>query len=80
MVLVEELHASGKIDPLLERLGQRHRSYGAEPRHFPMVGETLIATLREAHGVDFSPALESAWRAAYARLASVMLAGDALPG
>lgn len=80
MVLVEELHASGKIDPLLERLGQRHRSYGALPRHYPMVGETLIATLREAHGADFSPALETAWRAAYDRLASVMLAGDAMPG
>ncbi len=51
-----------------------HATYGVTNEMYTWVGDALIATLAEACGDAWSPAAETAWRAAYAALVSEMLA------
>jgi hemoglobin-like flavoprotein len=61
--------------PALRALGARHVAYGAEPRHYVVVGQTLIASLAEIAGDAWRPEHELAWAAALAVIADVMLSG-----
>jgi hemoglobin-like flavoprotein len=33
--------------PALERIGQKHRSLQIKPEHYPIVGENLLAAIKE---------------------------------
>jgi nitric oxide dioxygenase len=50
----------------------RHTAYGAQPEHYPIVGDALIATMA---GAAWQPEHESAWREAFAGVAGTMLEG-----
>jgi hemoglobin-like flavoprotein len=63
------------IVPTLRALGARHVAYGAEPQHYVLVGQTLIASLAEIAGDAWQPEHELAWAAAFAVIADVMLTG-----
>ena len=43
VLLRKSLRDLDGIVPTLRSLGARHVAYGAEPEHYPVVGETLIA-------------------------------------
>ena len=60
------------IVPNLRKLGARHVAYGARPEHYSVVGETLMATIA---GAAWRSEHESAWRDAFAVIASAMLDG-----
>ena len=65
-----------KLDTILEdveRLAIRHNKYGAEPEHYAIVGECLLATLEERLAADWNNQLEKAWAAAYKILADAMI-------
>ena len=68
------------IVPSLRALGHRHVAYGAEPGHYPVVGEVLIGAMATVAGPDWRPAYEAAWRAAFAVVAGVMIEGAAEAG
>ena len=74
-VAVEHLDRLDTLVPIVENLGRRHVSYGVETSHYAIVGEALLDTLREGLGAAFTPEVETAWRAAYGLLATIMLAG-----
>ena len=57
----------------LSALGQRHAEYNAEPEHYPVVRDTLIATLREAVGDRFTAEHERAWEETLNLVADVMI-------
>jgi len=61
--------------PTLRALGARHVAYGAQPRHYVVVGQTLIASLAQIAGDAWRPEHELAWAAALAVIADVMLDG-----
>lgn len=69
----------GRLDKLdtitddIQRLAVRHNRYGAEPEHYAIVGECLIATLEEKLGSAWNKSLKQAWSAAYKILADAMI-------
>ena len=56
----------------LGALGDRHKDYGITLEMYDWVGSSLLATLEEVAGKDWSPALEDAWSEAYAVIVSLM--------
>jgi nitric oxide dioxygenase len=58
----------------LAELGRGHALIGVRAEHFAPMGEALIETLAGELGGDFTPALEAAWRAAYADIAARIIA------
>jgi nitric oxide dioxygenase len=77
--VVKGLDAPDQIVPAVQRLGARHAGYGAEPGHYPVVGEALLWTLAQGLGEAFTPEVAAAWTAAYELLATTMIhaAGEA---
>ena len=61
--------------PVLQELGFKHKGYGATAGHYPAVGATLLATIREYLGSHFTPEVENAWIEAYEVISSQMLIG-----
>ncbi|MAT69553.1 MAG: hemin receptor [Planctomycetaceae bacterium] len=57
----------------LHALGERHVAYGAEPEHYPVVGETLLWALDKHLGEQFTPEAREAWSSTIDVLASVMI-------
>ena len=65
-----------KLDTILEdvqRLAERHNKYGAEPKHYMIVGECLLATLKSALGKDWNYDMMEAWATAYDVIATAMI-------
>jgi hemoglobin-like flavoprotein len=76
LVLVRNsLRDLNAIVPNLRKLGARHIAYGAQPEHYSVVGETLIAAMATIAGTAWLPEHESAWRDAFAVVAAAMLDG-----
>jgi NAD(P)H-flavin reductase len=73
-------HVVAKVDdldtlvPFLQQLGRDHRKFGTLAAHYPAVGASLLATLREYAGDDWTPELAADWTAAYGVVADVMVA------
>jgi hemoglobin-like flavoprotein len=69
LLLIAPLFATGPEagSTVLSRVAERHsrRHLGVEPRFYPPFIESLIATVR-ASDPEFSPEVETAWRAAIA--------------
>lgn len=57
----------------VERIAQKHTSFHIQPEHYQVVGLHLIETLRELLPEQFTPAVESAWTAAYGVLANIFI-------
>jgi nitric oxide dioxygenase len=77
VVLRESLRDLDDIVPDLEDLGARHAEYGAQPAHYPVVGEVLIAAMTEVAGDKWKPEYTAAWQEAYGVVQNVMLSGAA---
>ena len=71
-VAVNALSRLEAIVPAVQALGRRHAGYGVEERHYAVVEEALVWTLRQGLDVRFTPEIEQAWRAAYNVLATTM--------
>ncbi|HWN67143.1 MAG TPA: globin family protein [Haliangium sp.] len=74
-VAVDGLRTPAKLLPVLQNLGSRHAGYMVQDRHYDLVGQALLWTLREGLGDDFTPELESAWKRVYGFVAGVMRRG-----
>jgi hemoglobin-like flavoprotein len=76
LVLVRKsLRDLDSIVPKLRDLGARHVAYGAEPAHYPVVAEVLIASMAAVAGAAWKPEYESVWAGALGLVASVMIEG-----
>jgi hemoglobin-like flavoprotein len=75
--IVEATARPDELVPYLEKLGRRHVRYGAVAEHYPLVADTLRATLAELLGPAWSASLDEAWIAALELVSSVMLKGAA---
>jgi hemoglobin-like flavoprotein len=75
VLLRKSLHNLDAIIPTLRALGARHVGYGAEPEHYAVVGQVLIASLAEIAGEAWRPEHELAWAAAFEVITDAMLSG-----
>ena len=71
-VAVGMLSKPERILLAVRQLGERHAGYGVEPRHYELVGTSLIWTLEKCLGEAFTPEVQAAWGATYAFLAATM--------
>jgi len=62
------------ILPAASALAKRHVGYGAKPEHYPVVGGALLWTLEKGLGEAWTPAVATAWTAAYGTLSNFMIA------
>jgi hemoglobin-like flavoprotein len=75
VLLRKSLRDLDAITPKLRDLGARHVAYGAQPEHYPVVGDVLIASMAEIAGPAWTPEYEHAWREAFGIVAGAMLEG-----
>jgi len=75
VLLRKSLRDLDAIVPKLRELGARHVAYGAQPEHYPVVGEVLIASMAEIAGEAWRPEYERAWGEAFAIVAGAMIEG-----
>ncbi len=75
--IVANVDRMDELQPYLAGLGRDHRRFGTIADHYPAVGEALLATLAHFTGPDWTRALDTAWAAAYARVARAMTDGAA---
>ena len=75
VLLRKSLRDLDRIVPTLRELGARHVAYGAKPEHYPVVGETLIASMAAIAGDAWRDEYEQAWTTAFGLVASVMIDG-----
>jgi hemoglobin-like flavoprotein len=75
VLLRKSLRDLEAIVPKLHDLGARHVAYGAEPEHYPVVGEVLIASMAEIAGPAWPAEYARAWGEAFGIVAGAMLEG-----
>jgi hemoglobin-like flavoprotein len=71
--VVSKLDKMDELVPEVQQLGVRHNGYGAEPAHYELVGQCLIATLRAGLGEHWNPEVQNAWITAYNTLKNTMI-------
>jgi hemoglobin-like flavoprotein len=71
--IVTRLPQMDSLLPDVRRLGAKHAAYGAEPAHYEVVGQCLMATLKEGLGEAWTPEVQDAWITAYNTLKNVMI-------
>ena len=71
--VVEHLEQGETLKARLRELGQRHEAYGAQPSHYPVVADAMIATMADVAGPAWDREIEADWRTALERIADVML-------
>jgi hemoglobin-like flavoprotein/uncharacterized protein YjbI with pentapeptide repeats len=75
VLLVENLRHPAELERVLLPLGEKHIGYGATPEAFPKVGGSIVATLSEFLGDDWTPELNSAWSETLEAVTETMLRG-----
>ena len=72
-VIVGRLDRLDEITEDIQQLAIRHVRYGAKAEHYKAIGRTLIWTLKQGLGSDWTPDLENAWISCYQRLSDTMI-------
>jgi nitric oxide dioxygenase len=62
-----------QIMPVLERIGEKHRSLQIKPEHYPIVGENLLAAIKEVLGDAATSEIIDAWADAYGVISDVFI-------
>lgn len=57
----------------VELIAQKHASLMIKPEHYPIVGENLLASIREVLGAGATDAIINAWGEAYGFLAQILI-------
>ncbi len=63
--VVAKLNHLGDIINEVQQLGARHHQYGSKPEHYDVVGQCLLATLKDGLGDKWNDEVEKAWQAAF---------------
>lgn len=75
VLLRRSLRDFDSVVPKLRDMGARHVRYGAQPEHYPVVGEVLIASMAEIAGDAWTVEHDSAWTEAFTVVAGAILDG-----
>jgi hemoglobin-like flavoprotein len=77
VAVMDHLEDAPWLTSTLKGLGAKHKGYGVTDEMYGWVGASLLATLAEVAGKDWSKPLEAAWTEAYGAIAGLMQAGAA---
>ena len=77
VLLRKSLRDLDALLPKLRDIGARLVAYGAEPGHYPLVGQVLICSMADLAGHAWRPEYGRAWAAAFSLVAGAMLDGAA---
>ena len=75
VLVVENLRNPDALSDSLRGLGARHVKYGALPEHYPLVGNSLLATFEQYLQDKWTPDVKQAWVGAYGAITEIMLDG-----
>jgi hemoglobin-like flavoprotein len=77
VAVMDHLDDAAWLTGTLEAMGRKHIDYGVTNEMYAYVGDSLLSTLAEVAGADWSPELQQAWSDAYAAIAGLMQQGAA---
>ncbi len=63
----------GALSTAVSRIGHKHASLNVTPEQYPIVGEHLLASIKEILGDGVDEPVLDAWREAYAQLAKIFI-------
>jgi nitric oxide dioxygenase len=69
----ENIEDPGSLTALLDNIANKHASLGVRPEHYPVVGQNLLAAIKEVLGDAATDEIISAWAQAYGNLADVLM-------
>lgn len=75
VAVLDHLDDAPWLADTLGALGAKHVEYGVTEPMYDWVGESLVATLEEVAGDDWSKEMAEAWGEAYGAIQGLMLAG-----
>jgi hemoglobin-like flavoprotein len=75
VAVMDHLEDASWLSSTLTAMGKKHVEYGVTNEMYGWVGSSLLATLAEAAGSDWTPQLEAAWSEAYGAIAGLMQQG-----
>ncbi|KAJ5982821.1 hypothetical protein N7451_012921 [Penicillium sp. IBT 35674x] len=67
------IHHPEALGAAVSRIGHKHASLGVTADHYPIVGEHLLAAIKEVLGPAINQEVLSAWGAAYQLLANIFI-------
>lgn len=63
----------GDILPAVEQIAHKHRSLGIKPEHYPIVGQNLLAAIKDVLGDAATDDIMQAWKEAYGVIADAFI-------
>ncbi|MCQ6274191.1 NO-inducible flavohemoprotein [Bacillus sp. V3B] len=63
----------GAIIPVVKQIGMKHRALGVQPEHYPIVGENLLAAIKDVLGDAATDEIIGAWAEAYGVIADAFI-------
>lgn len=73
ILLVENLESPEVIEDMLKPLGRDHIGFGAQPKHYSIVGQCLVSSIKKINGDDWNAEVEKAWLETYGVVAQIMI-------
>jgi nitric oxide dioxygenase len=65
------------LEPAVVRIAHKHASLNVRPEQYPVVGEHLLAAIKEVLGSAATDAIIAAWAEAYRELADIFIGAEA---
>ncbi|WP_243297738.1 NO-inducible flavohemoprotein [Bacillus litorisediminis] len=62
-----------EIIPVVKQIAHKHRSLGVKPEHYPIVGENLLAAIKDVLGDAATDEIINAWAEAYGVIADAFI-------
>ena len=73
VLLVENIESPEVIEEMLRPLGNDHVGYGTQPKHYKIVGQCLVSSIKKLNGDEWTSEKEKAWLATYEAVAQIMI-------
>ncbi|WAH44503.1 NO-inducible flavohemoprotein [Alicyclobacillus fastidiosus] len=70
---IEHLDA---IKPMVHRITQKHRALGVKAEHYPVVGGTLLAAVKDVLGAAATDEIIDAWGRTYSYIADIFISAE----
>lgn len=71
--IVARLERLDELNRDIIEMARRHSGYGVRPAHYKIVGSTLLWTLQQGLGADWTPEVKDAWVTCYTKLSNTMI-------
>jgi nitric oxide dioxygenase len=65
------------ILPVVKQIGQKHRSLGIKPEHFPIIGKHLLLAIKDVLGGAATDVIMDAWGKAYGEISNAFISLEA---